>query len=401
MLTDDLTPILIDFGLSKHFDSDGAPESSTKIGAGTPGYAPVEQASYRVGKGIPVTMDVYALGATMFKMLTGRRPPEASVILNSIEDPAVYLKEAGISSELTAIVVKAMSALIRHRYQTMDELLHALPGGDAVINHRGHTDEEDAHDEEQIETPKASKHSKPTPKAASKPAQRTEHIERAPDGTPIVEPTPMKQVSVEPQPMPKPQTPKSQTVSSNPQPQTQQSYEPDSDVVPEEYDTPQKKLKVIPLLVGIVVGIAIVIGAILIFSGKKADDTHAEQTTIEADAAQASSVTDIDYVTPIGNVKYTGEVNSLNHPDGKGVAKFDNGSVYDGDWEDGVMQGQATYTLNNGDVYEGTWKNNAYDEGKYTVKEDGSYYVGKFNEQHVGYKDGGKWYDASGKEIPW
>ena len=74
--------LLIDFGLSKQYDEKGEPESSTKVGAGTPGYAPIEQASYRDGKGFPVTMDVYALGGTLFKMLTRVRPPEASDILN-------------------------------------------------------------------------------------------------------------------------------------------------------------------------------------------------------------------------------------------------------------------------------------------------------------------------------
>lgn len=39
--------VLIDFGLSKQFNSDGEPESSTRIGVGTMGYAPLEQANYK------------------------------------------------------------------------------------------------------------------------------------------------------------------------------------------------------------------------------------------------------------------------------------------------------------------------------------------------------------------
>lgn len=75
MLDKDGKSYLIDFGLSKQYTETGEPESSTKVGAGTPGHAPIEQANYREGKGFPVTMDIYALGATMFKMLTGQRPP--------------------------------------------------------------------------------------------------------------------------------------------------------------------------------------------------------------------------------------------------------------------------------------------------------------------------------------
>lgn len=82
VLDDKGNAVLIDFGLSKQYDENGQPESSTTVGGGTPGYAPLEQANYRDGKDFPVTMDIYALGATMFKMLTGTRAPEASAILN-------------------------------------------------------------------------------------------------------------------------------------------------------------------------------------------------------------------------------------------------------------------------------------------------------------------------------
>lgn len=90
--------VLIDYGLSKQYTASGEPESSTRVGSGTPGYAPLEQANYREGKDFPVTMDVYALGATLFKMLSGIRPPEASEILNE-GFPAYELQQKGVSDE--------------------------------------------------------------------------------------------------------------------------------------------------------------------------------------------------------------------------------------------------------------------------------------------------------------
>lgn len=116
---------LIDFGLSKQYNNSGEPESSTSVGSGTPGYAPIEQANYHEGKDFPVTMDVYALGATMFKLLTGVRPPEASYVLNN-GLPLQQLKDAGVSDTTIAIVKKAMDPFVKYRYQTIAEFMRSF-----------------------------------------------------------------------------------------------------------------------------------------------------------------------------------------------------------------------------------------------------------------------------------
>ena len=135
--------VLIDFGLSKQFDKNGAPESSTTIGGGTPGYAPLEQANYQRGDGLPVTMDVYAFGATIYKMLTGERPPEASEVLND-GFPAFVLEKYGVSAGTIAVIGRAMQPMRKKRCQSVREVLEALkplvqtaPETEKVVQDRG------------------------------------------------------------------------------------------------------------------------------------------------------------------------------------------------------------------------------------------------------------------------
>lgn len=114
--------VLIDFGLSKCFGADGQPESSTRIGQGTTGYAPIEQHSFKKADGFMPTLDIYALGATLFKMLTGCVPPEASVVLNK-GLPVDELSSAGVPPAVIALVERAMQPLRRMRHQTVGEFV--------------------------------------------------------------------------------------------------------------------------------------------------------------------------------------------------------------------------------------------------------------------------------------
>lgn len=134
MLRDADHVALIDFGLAKQFDDSGNPESSTTIGGGTPGYAPIEQqnsvelANFYGGKSsvLPVTMDIYAFGATLYKMLVGKMPPMPDEILDNDVLPPQCLYERQVSPELIQVLTKAMKPRKKDRYQSVAEMYQAL-----------------------------------------------------------------------------------------------------------------------------------------------------------------------------------------------------------------------------------------------------------------------------------
>ncbi len=74
---------------------------------------------------------------------------------------------------------------------------------------------------------------------------------------------------------------------------------------------------------------------------------------------------------------YSGYINNLRQPNGKGTMKYSDGREYTGDWVDGVQQGQGIMKYNNG-IYEGEWYNGKRNgKGTYTWK-DGKKYEGSY-----------------------
>ncbi len=173
MLRTDGEAVLIDFGLSKQFNDKGEPESSTTIGGGTPGYAPIEQANYREDSGkLPVTMDIYALGGTLYKMLTGKRPPVASDVL--IEFPEQPLRDYKVSNNVITAIRRAMEAKPHDRYQSVAAFATALDCASEVTE--------------------------PLPEPTPNPP--------APKPTPVPEPVPAPTPQPEPEPEPEPEQPR-------------------------------------------------------------------------------------------------------------------------------------------------------------------------------------------------
>ena len=123
--TNALTPVLIDFGLAKHFDSKGRPTSSLMARGATEGYAPLEQYSPLVR--FAPEIDVYALGATLFFLLTGRHPASAHEILSA--SISVYLEKhlpPDISRPVRQAIERAMQSVASARTQMVSEFVAVL-----------------------------------------------------------------------------------------------------------------------------------------------------------------------------------------------------------------------------------------------------------------------------------
>ena len=119
---------LIDFGLSKHYGDDGQPETSTTIGLGTAGYAPIEQANRAKTGEFRPTIDVYALGATLYKLLTRETPPDASGLVSDEDLLANKLREKKVSDNLIKVVTESMCPNVKKRIQSVREFVDALTG---------------------------------------------------------------------------------------------------------------------------------------------------------------------------------------------------------------------------------------------------------------------------------
>lgn len=125
MLKQDGSLVLIDFGISKMYGEDGQFQTNDTMGGCTPGYAPLEQTNYSEKSGDPHLMDIYALGATLYRMLTGQRPPTASDV-NNYGLPIDPLNRRRVSEQTISVIIKAMRPRKIDRFQSVEEMMREL-----------------------------------------------------------------------------------------------------------------------------------------------------------------------------------------------------------------------------------------------------------------------------------
>jgi len=118
---------IMDFGIARSLAAKGVTEAGMIIG--TPDYMSPEQVE---GMEADARSDIYALGATLYEMVTGRVPFEGDTALiiamkHKVEVP-LSPKEINqqLSEELSTVILKCLEKDKEKRYQTAEELLAEL-----------------------------------------------------------------------------------------------------------------------------------------------------------------------------------------------------------------------------------------------------------------------------------
>lgn len=131
-----LTPtgkaMLVDFGVAKRYNPDVRTTEGAR--AVTPGYSPIEQ--YAEGK-TDIRADIYALGATLYTLLTARHPPESIDLITGKSMLSPRQINPALSLAVERVILRAMELMAANRYETTTQMRQALK--DAAVIARTQT----------------------------------------------------------------------------------------------------------------------------------------------------------------------------------------------------------------------------------------------------------------------
>lgn len=115
-----LFPVIIDFGISMHFNKKGKATTRSRNGAFSVGYSPAEQYGHITS--FAPEVDVYALGASVFYMLVGNDPQQAF----DVTPEYLEQKLSGVDTNVKDAVMHAMAKEKTMRTSSVEKFIDEL-----------------------------------------------------------------------------------------------------------------------------------------------------------------------------------------------------------------------------------------------------------------------------------
>ncbi len=291
MLDRDGNLMLIDFGASKMIDADRGSMTSSVAMAYTPGYAPIEQTEQKLEL-IGAPTDLFAIGATLYTLLTNSRPPSLSDMIEDGDRAFAYPES--VSADMRHLISWLMKFRRDDRPQNVDEVRQYVathPFTPPVVVAELVADD----DVTIVDTPA------PAPQAA--PAPKPQPVV----GTPMPEPKPVPKPEPKPAPKPEPKPapasrpqPVNGTPMPAPKPEPVPAPKPEPKPAPASRPqpvngTPMPKAEPMPgkskgKNIGIIAGVIGVVAAAAIVGGiasSSGDGEEAAQATDSVPAVEA------------------------------------------------------------------------------------------------------------------
>ena len=369
---DDGKVLVIDFGVAKQYDLATSQGTTTTPVCISPGYSPMEQYSKNGVQTFSPQSDVYALAATLFKLLTGNTPPEST----NIQDeglPVAELQEKQISRPVISAIAMAMKGRYE-RTQSVAEFVGNLnsdativiPDPAAAERKRKEAEEKAAKEKAEGERKRKEAEEQAAKEKAEAERKRKEAEEKAAKEKAEAE---LKQKEAKAKAEKEKKSLKGKGVN---------------------IITTRKKRRIKSLLKKYwwmaTVLVAIVAIWLMVPSKKGAGvpigDSSKDSVKAQVEYVTGKAFTDAEGVT----FSYTGEVVD-GKPNGTGTGIYPYGN-YTGDYKNGLREGNGKFESKDGEnKYKGTFANDKYNEGKLTFP-DGSYFEGTFKD---GQPDKGNW----------
>jgi len=130
---------LVDFGLVKLLNGVGQSTAAAMRGMGTPGYTALEQYGFGAGH-TDARTDLYALGATLYHLLTGQAPPEVPQrVLNPRGLASPKQLNPALAPSTASTIIKALEIQPDRRHQNARDMRAALAGTSAYHGQPGST----------------------------------------------------------------------------------------------------------------------------------------------------------------------------------------------------------------------------------------------------------------------